>query len=381
MGEVYRVRDEKLERDIALKLIRPAPFSSAEVRAKQEIGILKSVDHDNIVRLLGEGTWEGQTYFTMEYVEGLSLADLLKKVRESAFSSKWTIEQMLTPVQKDGRICLMGGPLGEFSAGDPAYLGAIRIVQQIALALEYLHRQGIVHRDVKPSNILLKPGGRALLTDFGIARVPQEAGRADLTQPESFLGTDRYAAPEQHRGEDVDERADVYGLGAVLYELVCRYRLFDDVENPRELIAAVFSRPPKPPILLAPEIPGELNHAILKALAKNPAQRFANVMEFAEALQKIITPPRPGPLDRIHQRAWRIVQAFFIIGLASSVGTALAVHYRDAIIQSNLPHPLLSSLVPLAIGLFLGLILAGLSYLLGGCWVLLTRLWSRERKG
>src|SRR5579862_1090302 len=376
MGEVYLDRDEKLDREIALKLIHPT-FLGNEIRAVQEIKILKKLDHDGIVRLLGDGKHEGQTYFTMEYVDGLSLAELLNKNREANRVPCSTVRELLAPL---GTTALLGGPLSDVSLDAPAYVCAIRIAQQIAVALNYLHEGNIIHRDVKPSNVLIKHNGRVLLTDFGIAFMPRESDDGDRTNPGTFLGTERYAAPEQHASRPVDPRTDVYGLGAVLYELVTGVQLFDGTENRHELISDALSHPPKSPILLAPKIPRALNAIILIALSKERKRRFATTLEFAEALQELIIPKPPSLMQKAKRTSLGLIWAFFLTGLVLSLGAAAALFFYEQLQQRSWLHPLLPAVIPVAAFTAAGIVLGALWFALCSIWALICRFgaWLRR---
>ena len=287
MAEVYLVRDGTLFRDIALKVMHETFFKGATDRAQREINTLSRLRHDNIVQMFDEGTWEGRTYFTMQYVDGMSLAELVSIGKSKQVASpavKCSVRDLMAPLQKDDFKSWAAGPMKDISLESPSYIGAIRIVQQILLALNYIHAQEIVHRDVKPSNVLLEPNGHALLSDFGIARIPLASGTEALTAKGEFIGTMAYASPEQLCDKHVDGRSDIYSVGAVLYELVCGVHVFNDFVSPNALIAAAISQQPKAPISIVREIPNRLNEIILKALAKDPNQRFQTGFEFRQAL-------------------------------------------------------------------------------------------------
>ncbi len=249
MAVVYRARQTDGEA-VALKVLFPPPGAGEEVRARfeREARTAARLRHPGIVRVLDAGQVEGYAYLAMILIEGQTLANRLTELNSQ--------------------------PLDESTAADIAW--------QIADALYYAHSQGVVHRDVKPSNILLTPDGRALLTDFGVAQALDDPG---LTRTGHTVGTPAYMAPEQASGEQpVDGRADLYSLGVVLYQLVTGRPPFQG-PTPRVLHAHLFE-PPPPPSSLAQVSPG-LEAVILRALVKDPAQRFQTGAAMAQALANL----------------------------------------------------------------------------------------------
>ena len=252
MAVVYLARDRKHDRPVAIKILRPEIVAgrSAE-RFLLEIQILARLQHPNILPLLDSGTTDETSprpFYVMPYVEGE------------------TLRQRLT---REGPL-----PVAE----------ALRLVRETGEALHYAHVQGLIHRDVKPENVLLSQG-HALVADFGIARAAAVAAPDRLTQPGLSMGTPAYMSPEQGEGErDVDARADQYSLACVLYELLAGQPPFTG-----HSYAAVLARQlldPVPPITtLRPGIPAPVRRAIERALSKTPADRFPNVLEFLAALE------------------------------------------------------------------------------------------------
>lgn len=255
MATVYRGYQTSLNRYVAIKVLATwmAQDSQFVQRFRQEALAAGGLRHPNILNILDAGTFEGQHYIVMDYVSGGTLADHLRK-----------------------------GALSPDQAAD--------LIAQIADALDHAHRRGIVHRDIKPSNILIDEDGRPLLADFGIAQAVGTGPR--LTQAGASIGTPEYMSPEQSQGERVDGRSDIYSLGIVLYQMLTG-RVPFQATTPVATLYQVVHEPPPPPRLLNPSIPPYLETTILRALAKQPEQRFASAKEMAEALRqrRAVTPP------------------------------------------------------------------------------------------
>ena len=256
MGIVYLGSDAKINRQVALKCLRPELFEASEEtrkRFQQEILALGRLIHPNIVTIFdaGEDPATRTAYIVMEYVEGTSLGQLLKK------GTPLSIDQI------------------------------IRIGIDICAALDFAHSKGVIHRDIKPGNILLtSERGTIKVTDFGIARL-DEGGQ---TQTDHLLGTPQYMSPEQCKGERIDGRSDLFSVGALLYELLTRQKPFPG-ENVAAIMHQVLSKTPTPPATLFPEIPKPLSDLVMKALEKEPGQRFQSGAEMADALASL-TPQR-----------------------------------------------------------------------------------------
>jgi eukaryotic-like serine/threonine-protein kinase len=265
MGVVYKARQEDLDRVVAVKMILSSHLASPEQvrRFQAEARAAAKLRHSHIVPIHEVGQLNGQDYFTMEYIEGQSLAQRIKD----------------TP---------MDIPT------------AVRIVSAIARAVEYLHRQGIVHRDLKPSNILLDAQGEPYLTDFGLAKF--FAQDAEHTATGVIAGTPAYMAPEQAagRGREVGPGADVYSLGAILYELLTGVPPFLE-ENPLDTLLNVLSVDPMLPRRLNPKIPRQLELICLTCLQKTPGERYASAEALADDLDRFargepinVRPPHLG---------------------------------------------------------------------------------------
>ena len=245
MGNVFKVRNVLSDRIEAMKILLPDLADGQELadRFRREIKVLASLDHPNIAAFRTALTWDNSLVMIMEYVQGMTLATRVAK----------------------GPL-----PLGE----------AVDYTQQILAALAYAHARHIVHRDIKPANIMVTTQGVIKLMDFGIARCATDA---TMTLTGTTLGSLYYMSPEQVKGEPVDERSDIYSLGITLYELVTGKRPFEEGSD-YSIMAAQLNKQPKPPTLLRTDLPAGLSDVIMKAVAKEPAQRFQSANEFCEAL-------------------------------------------------------------------------------------------------
>ncbi len=269
MGEVYRARDERLERDVALKILPSGMLNeeSARKRFRKEALALAKLNHPNIATIFDFDTQDGVDFLAMEHVAGLSLG------------------------QK-----LAAGPLG---AGEAVELG-----MQIAAALEEAGARGIIHRDLKPQNIMVTAKGQAKVLDFGLARLVQPGSDATVetlteTGGGGIAGTLPYMAPEQLRGEPGDARSDLWALGAVLYEMATGQRPFQ-AKLATALAADIQHKAAVPPRRLNPTICERFEDVILKCLKKAPEKRYQSAGEVLAALKSIATPsgissvPEPG---------------------------------------------------------------------------------------
>jgi len=252
MSVVYQAENPRLGSVVALKVLTPELAADDVFRARflQESRIAAGLNHPNVIPIYDMGQHDGLLYLAMRYVAGSDLRAVLKE---------------------QGRIA-------------PGQ--ALLLTGQAARALDAAHRQGLVHRDVKPANILVEPASdegdpdHVYLADFGISK--HAASRSGLTATGEFLGTIDYVAPEQIRGQPVDARADVYSLGCVLYEcLTGRVPFVKDLDA--AVIWAHVEEPPIPPSTLRPELPPEFDDVIMRALAKDPADRYPTCRELTEA--------------------------------------------------------------------------------------------------
>jgi serine/threonine-protein kinase len=248
MANVYLAQDEELDRRVAIKVLndRYANDAAFVERFRREARSAAALSHPNIVPIYDRGDADGHPYIAMEVIEGRSLKELIQ-----------------------GR-----GPLPIGRAVDYA--------QQVLAALRFAHRNGIVHRDIKPHNILIGPDDHLKVTDFGIARL----GASEITETGSIMGTAQYLSPEQARGRPVDARSDLYSVGIVLYEMLTGQVPFNGDSAVEVAMKQVNDAPPPPSRIIA-GIPKELDEVVLRALAKDPATRYQTADEFAEDLKRV----------------------------------------------------------------------------------------------
>ena len=254
MADVWSADDEMLEREVALKFLHER-FGADEQfveRFRREAQAAAGLQHPNIVSVYDRGEYEGRYWIAMEYVQGASLKDLVRR-----------------------------GPL------EPDH--AVELIVQVLKGARFAHRRGIVHRDLKPHNVLVDAEGRARVTDFGIAR----AGASEITQTGSVLGTAQYLSPEQAQGLETTASADIYSVGVILYEALTGKVPFEAGTAVAIALKQV-SEPPVPPRRLNPEIPPALEAVVLKALAKDPKDRFTDASEFLRALDAAEANPDAG---------------------------------------------------------------------------------------
>lgn len=249
MSEVYKGRHPRLDRTVAIKILSTSLAAEADFRQRfeREAQAVAALRHPNIVQVFDFGDVEGTYYMVMEFIDG---TDLAHHVRETG----------------------------------PMPLAQVRpILRDIANALDYAHAQGVVHRDVKPSNVMLREGKTAILTDFGIAKI--RARGTGATRTGMLMGTLDYMAPEQVRGaRKVDGRADVYALGVMVYQMLTGELVFP-ADNPGAVMLAHLQQPAPDPRTLVPDLAENVAVAILRALAKDPDERYPTAGALADAVE------------------------------------------------------------------------------------------------
>ncbi len=247
MGAVYKAKDRELDRVVALKVIRPELAVHPEVlaRFKQELILARKVTHRNVIRIFDLGEVDGTKFITMDFVDGQDLKGLVKSKEKLAFET------------------------------------TVEIVRQVCLALEAAHAEGVVHRDLKPQNIMVDQQSRVYVMDFGIARSVEPGG---MTQTGMVVGTPEYMSPEQVRGEHVGPQSDIFALGLILYELLTDKMPFEaDTAQ-----ASMFKRtkqPARPAIQVDPNIPPFLSEVAKKCLEIDPKRRYQSAREIADDLE------------------------------------------------------------------------------------------------
>jgi eukaryotic-like serine/threonine-protein kinase len=310
MATVYLAEDVRHRRKVAVKVLHPELSAVlGPDRFLKEIELTANLQHPHILPLFDSGAVDGLLFYVMPFVEGETLR------------SRLTREHQL--------------PIAE----------AVRIARDVADALEYAHKRGVVHRDIKPENILLHEG-RPQVADFGIALAVQQAGGSRMTQTGMSLGTPQYMAPEQAMGDKgVDARADVYALGAVTYEMLTGEPPFTG-PTAQAIVAKVMTETPRPLSSQRPTVPAEVEAAVLTALQKLPADRFASAAEFASALGN------PAFRTATHSRAasaasgtptvnagWKWAAAVLTLMAAVSGGVAIRTLARSGSVPRDIGLP------------------------------------------
>jgi len=259
MATVYKAYQASMDRNVAIKVLPSQLAESQEFtqRFQQEARIIARLEHPHILPVFDYGESNGITYFVMRYLEAGTLKE-------------------------------------KMGSGQPLSLSEIdRLFGQLADALSYAHSMGVIHRDLKPANALIDSRGNLFLTDFGIAKILEDASPR-LTQTDAIMGTPAYISPEQAQAQKVDQRSDIYSLGIILYEMVTG-RVPFTADTPLAVILKHVSNPLPLPSTLKPDIPEAIEQVILKALAKNPDDRFATVAEFAAAWKRALNEKDSAP--------------------------------------------------------------------------------------
>jgi len=319
MATVYKAYQPSVDRYVAVKVLPSQLAESKEFAARfqQEARIIAKLEHPHILPVFDYGESNGVAYFVMRYLEAGTLKDRMV-------------------------------------AGRPLPIQEIdKLFTQLADALSYAHGHGVVHRDLKPANALIDSQGNVFLTDFGIAKLLESASPR-LTQTDAIMGTPAYISPEQAQGQPVDQRSDIYSLGIILYEMVTGSVPYV-AETPLAVIFKHISDPLPPPSLVKPDIPRPIEQVILKALAKDPRDRFATAAEFVtawkraletrEQVARMVTVPPVSPTASTKTTSRSGMPTVWIVGCLVAA-CALFGLGGVALMASNLRSPSTPSALP-----------------------------------
>ena len=304
MAEVYCAADLQLGRKVALKILHDRFQQDVEFveRFKREASAAAGLQHQHVVSVYDRGDWDGTSYIAMEYVPGRTLKEIVGE----------------------------HGPLPAAQAVD--------LTIQILRAARFAHRRGVIHRDLKPHNVIVDEEGRAKVTDFGIAR----AGASDMTQTGSIMGTAQYLSPEQAQGHAVTSRSDLYAIGIILYELLTGTLPFD-ADSAVTIAVKQVNEAPVAPSHINPEVTPELEVVVLTALQKDPAARFADADEFIAALQAAASRmPSPAAMAAAEAAAAAVPAA------AAAVAAAPPIDPLTGVYPGAVPYEPDHELAPLA---------------------------------
>ena len=317
MATVWRALDEVLARSVALKVLRDdlAADPAFLVRFRREAIAAAALNHPAIVNVFDTGAEEGNVfYIVMEHFDGVALSEIL------------ATRGALPPSE------------------------VVSLSLPVLSALEYAHESGVIHRDVKPGNILVAPDGRVKVTDFGIAKAAFAGGGTDITTTGTVLGTVRYLSPEQVKGEEVDPRSDLYSLGVVMYEMLAGQVPFQGDSDVATAMLRLTTDPP-PPGALQAGIPRSLESVVLRAMAREPEARFTSATAMRAALERALGPPAaslaaaPAPtvearrpyLEPVERRSGRgllvLIPILLLLAAVAGVGLFLANWLREGDVE------------------------------------------------
>jgi len=299
MGEVYRARDEHLDRDAAIKVLPPQSFADESARRhfRKEALALSKLNHPNIAIIHDFDTQQGIDFLVMEYIPGITLSEKVA-----------------------------AGPMPEKEV--------LRLGVQLAEGLAAAHEHGVVHRDLKPGNLRLNDDGRLKILDFGLAKlrhpVTATAATESFSETQPMAGTLPYMAPEQLLGEAIDARTDLHAAGYVLYEMATGRCPFAEVER-SQLIGAILHRPPRAPTALNPKLSPELERIIGKCLEKESENRYQSAKELAIDLRRLLTPSavKVAEIPAASQKLWKVLVPAALILVAAAVAGMLYFRSRQ----------------------------------------------------
>jgi serine/threonine protein kinase len=344
MGVVYEALQLSLNRKVALKVLFGGLglTSKAVERFRLEAETAAKLHHTNIVPVYATSEEDGTNFYAMELIDGPSLDNVIRQMRAAATSGGWgrtalgdgvslSPELAQTTPYVEGATASGSTTSLSFSSlgsGSGYFDTVARMLAEVADALDYAHRQGVVHRDMKPSNLLLSPAGRLSVNDFGLARVFEQPG---LTMPGELVGTPAYMSPEQIAAGQtpLDHRTDIYSLGATLYELLTLHPPLAG-ERRDQVLAQILNKEPMAPRKLNPKVPRDLETICLKAMEKDPDRRYQTAAAMAEDLRRYlnrfeIRARRAGPLERLLK--WTRRHPGLAAGLACALVAAAAAAY------------------------------------------------------
>jgi WD40 repeat protein/serine/threonine protein kinase len=345
MGVVYRARQKSLNRIVALKLILVGQWAGERQvqRFKAEAEAAARLDHPNIIPIYEIGEEAGQHFFSMKLVEGTSLAEQIAG-KQGSRGERGNICPPRRSIAPFPPVSLSQSPTDAAPRAGGGYepRSAAALLAKLARAVHYAHQRGVLHRDLKPTNILIDAQGEPHLTDFGLAKILES--EAEMTQTEGALGTPAYMAPEQAGRGPVTVAADIYSLGAILYQLLTNRPPFAGAST-AELLRAVAEREPVPPRVLAPSVERDLETICLKCLEKEPARRYDSAASLADDLERWLKAEpihaRPvTPAERF--RLWRrrkpavatLLAALFALIIATAIISSIQA-WRIAIARDQ----------------------------------------------
>ncbi|HEY2541878.1 MAG TPA: Stk1 family PASTA domain-containing Ser/Thr kinase [Gaiellaceae bacterium] len=296
MANVYLAEDQELGRRVAIKILndRHANDEQFVERFRREAKNAAALSHPNIVSIYDRGEAEGTYYIAMEYLDGRTLKELI------------------------------------LSRGDAPIAVVVEYARQILSALRFAHRHGIVHRDIKPHNVLVDGEGRVKVTDFGIAR----AGTSQMTEAGSIVGTAQYLSPEQARGADVDQRSDLYSLGVLMYEMLTGEVPFSG-DTPVEIAMKHLSQTPAPPSTKRHDVPRELDMVVMRALAKDPDDRYQSADEMEADLDRVAR--GVGVAPRTEETATQIMRSPIAGPMSATAATMITPPQRRGAAGAAIP--------------------------------------------